>query len=327
MKRREFITIAGGAALAWPRPSRAQQPAMPTIGFLSSRAPKESEVHTAAFRRGLSEAGFVEGRNIAITYRWAEGQYQRLPAFANELAGLQVAVIMAGGGAPTALAAKAATGTIPTVFVIGDDPVKLGLVAAFNRPERNLTGVALLTGELGGKRLGLICELAPNASTVALLLNPRDPGSGVQRQDVEGAAKALGRRILVLNATTDADFEQNFATMAKEQVGGLIVENDPFFDSKRDQLVALAARQHIPAIYHIREFPAAGGLMSYGASLADAYRQAGNYAGRIIKGEKPADLPVVQPTNFELVINLKIAKALGLTVPASLLARADEAME
>jgi putative tryptophan/tyrosine transport system substrate-binding protein len=327
MRRREFIGLVGGTAVSWPVVSGAQQAATPTVGFLSSRSPKESEVHTAAFRRGLSELGFAEGQNLAVSYRWAEGRYDRLRALASELLDLNVSVILAAGGGPSALAAKAATSAIPIVFVIGDDPIKMGLVASFNRPTSNLTGVAFLTGELGAKRLGLICELTPNASTVALLLNPNNPGTEAHRQDVEGAAKALGRRVLVLHASSEADFEQNFAMMAKERVGGLIVQNDPFFDSRRDQFMALAARDSIPAIYHIREFPAAGGLMSYGASLADAYRQAGSYAGRILKGEKPAVLPVVQPTNFELIINLKTAKALGLTVSPSLLARADEVIE
>ena len=327
MKRREFISFLAGTAVNWPLAARAQQAAMPIVGFLSSRSPKEAEIHTAAFRRGLSETGFAEGQNVAITYRWAEGQYERLSGLASELVGLHVSVMVAGGGAPSVLAAKPATTTTPIVFVMGDDPVKLGLVASFNRPGGNLTGVAFLTGELGSKRLGLLCELVPNASVVGLLLNPNDPGAEVQRQDVEMAAKALGRRLLVLHASTATEFEPNFAMMTREHVGALIVENDPFFDSQRDQLMALAARNGVSAIYHIREFPAAGGLMSYGASLADAYRQVGNYTGRILKGEKPADLPVMQPTKFELAINLKTAKALGLTVPSSLLARADEVIE
>jgi putative ABC transport system substrate-binding protein len=250
-----------------------------------------------------------------------------LPALAKELVDLGVSVVMSGGGAPSALAAKAVTSTIPIVFVIGDDPVKIGLTASFNRPGGNLTGVAFLTGELGAKRLGLICEVVPGNSAIALLLNPDNPTAEIHREEVQAAAQALGRRLLALYARTYADFEANFAMLKQEQAGALIVQNDPFFDSRRDRIMSLAARNAVPAIYHIREFPAAGGLMSYGASLADSYRQAGSYIGRILKGEKPADLPVMQPTNFELVINLKTAKALGLTVSPSLLARVDEVIE
>jgi putative ABC transport system substrate-binding protein len=327
MERRTFITLLAGAAASRPLAARAQQPAMPVVGFLSSRSSQEAAVHTAAFRRGMSETGFVEGQNVAIVFRWAEGHYERLPALADELVKLGVSAVLAGGGAPSALAAKAATSTIPIVFVVGDDPVKVGLTASFNRPGGNLTGVAFLTGELGAKRLGLICELVPGASAVALLLNPNNPTEDLQRREVQAAAQALGRRLLVLHARTDTDFEANFAMLKQEQAGALIVENDPFFDSQRDRIMSLAARHAVPAIYHIREFPAAGGLMSYGASLADSYRQAGNYIGRILKGEKPDDLPVMQPTNFELVINLKTAKTLGLTVSSSLLARVDEVIE
>jgi putative tryptophan/tyrosine transport system substrate-binding protein len=327
VKRREFIGLVGGTAVGWPLASHAQQAAMPIVGFLSSRSPTESEVHAAAFRRGLSEAGFVEGQNVAIMYRWADGHYERLSALASELVGLHVSVMATGGGAVSALAAKATTGTIPIVFVMGDDPVKQGLVASFNRPGGNLTGVAFLTGELGAKRFGLLCEMVPNAGTVALLVNPNDPGAEAQRQEVQSAAKALGRQVLVSHVSAETEFEGNFEKIASEHVGGLIVENDPFFDSRRDQLIALAARNSIPAIYHIREFPAAGGLMSYGTNLADSYRQVGNYTGRILRGEKPADLPVMQPTQFELVINIRTAKALGLTVPPTLLARADEVIE
>jgi putative ABC transport system substrate-binding protein len=327
MRRREFITLVGGAAASWPTAARAQQLAMPIVGFLSSRSPEEAEVHTAAFRRGLSETGFVEGQNVAIVYRWAEGHYERLPVLAKELVDLHVSSIMAVGGTPAALAAKAATATLPIVFLIGDDPVKVGLTASFNRPGGNLTGVSFITGELGAKRLGLICELVPDASAVALLLNPTNPAAELQRQDVQAAAQALGRRLLVVYARTETDFEASFATLKQEGAGALVVGNDPFFELRRGLIMSLAGRNALPAIYHIREFPAAGGLMSYGASLADTYRQAGNYAGRILKGEKAADLPVVQPSKFELVINLRTAKVLGITVPPSLLARADDVIE
>jgi putative ABC transport system substrate-binding protein len=327
LKRREFIALATTLAASGPFRARAQSTTAPVIGFLSSRSPEEAAIHTAAFRKGLGEAGFVEGQNVAIVFRWAEGHYERLAAFAKELADLRVSTVMAGGGTPSALAAKSATATVPIVFVIGDDPVKAGLTASFNRPGGNLTGVAFLTGELGAKRLGLICELVPDARAVALLLNPKNPAAELQRQDVEAAAQALGRPLLMLDASTDADFEANFAMLKQQQVGALVVQNDPFFDSRRDRIVSLAARYAMPAIYHIREFSAGGGLMSYGASLADSYRQAGNYAGRILRGERPADMPVVQPTQFELVINLKTAQALGLTVPPSLLARVDEVIE
>ena len=327
MKRREFIGLVGSAAAAWPLASRAQQPAISVVGFLSSRSAEEAAVHTAAFRRGLGETGFVEGQNVAIVFRWAEGHYERLPALAKELVDLRVSVVMSGGGSSSALAAKAVTSTVPIVFVIGDDPVQVGLTANFNRPGGNLTGVAFLTGELGAKRLGLICEVVPGNSAIALLLNPDNPTAEIHRKDVQAAAQALGRRLLTLHARTDTDIEPSFAMLKQEQAGALIVQNEPFFDSRRDRIMSLAARNAVPAIYHIREFPEAGGLMSYGASLADSYRQAGSYVGRILKGEKPADLPVMQPTNFELVINMKTAKALGLTVSPSLLARADEVIE
>jgi len=326
MLRREFVGLLGGTTLL-PLAARAQQAMLPVVGFLSSRSPDEAAIHTDAFRRGLTEAGFVDGRNVNIVFRWAEGHYESLPALAKELVDLRVSVILAGGGTPSARAAKEATATTPIVFVIGDDPVKVGLTASFNRPGANLTGVSFLTGELGAKRLGLICELVPKATAVSVLLNPNDPAAEPHRQDVYTAAQALGRRLLVLYARTEADFEAHFATMKQEQVGALVVENDPFFDSQRDRIMSLAARYAVPAIYHIREFPAAGGLMSYGASLADTYRQVGNYAGRILKGEKPADLPVIQPTKFELVVNLTTAKTLGLDVPPSLLARIDEVIE
>jgi putative tryptophan/tyrosine transport system substrate-binding protein len=326
MRRREFVGLLGSTTLL-PLMARAQQASAPVVGFLSSRSPDEAAVHTAAFRRGLSEAGFIEGRNVSIVFRWAEGHYERLPALAKELVDLRVAAILAGGGELSARAAKDATAAIPVVFVIGDDPVKVGLTSSFNRPGGNLTGVSFLTGELGGKRLGLICELVPDANPVALLLNPKDMGAELQKQDVEAAAQTLGRRLLVLYARTEADIETIFETLKRERTGALVVENDPFFDSKREEIMSLAARYAVPAIYHIREFPAAGGLMSYGASLADVYRQVGNYTGRVLKGERAGDLPVMQPTKFELVINLRTAKALGLNVSPSMLARVDEVIE
>ena len=325
MKRREFLTLVGGAS-TWPLVARAQQSAMPVIGFLSSRSPDEAAAHTAAFRRGLSEAGIVEGKNVSIIFRWAEGRYERLPALARELVDLHVSALFAGGDV-SAQAVKAATTSIPAVFVIGNDPVMMGLADSFNRPGGNLTGVSFLTGELGGKRLSLICELVPGTSAVALLLNPKNVGTEPKKQNVQAGAEAVGRRLLVVYAGAEADLETTFESLKQEQVGALVVENDPFFDTQREKIMSLAARYAMPAIYHIREFPDHGGLMSYGASLTDAYRQVGNYMGRILLGEKPGDLPIIQPTKFELVINFKTANALRLTVSPSLLARADEVIE
>ena len=327
MDRRTFISTAACSVVAAPLIAKAQQPALPVVGYLSSRSPEESAAHAAAFRRGLSDTGYIERENIAIEYRWAKGDYERLPALASELAKLGVNVLVAVGGARSALAAKAATATIPIVFLIGDDPAKLGLVASFNRPVGNLTGVTFVTTELGAKRLGLLYELVPNAGVSAFLLNPNFQEAASQAEDMQAAAHSLGRRLLVLRASTEREIASSFATLGRERVGALVVENDPFFDSQRNELVALTARNAVPAIYHIREFPAAGGLMSYGASLADAYRQVGTYAGRILKGTNPADLPVEQPTKFELVINLKTAKVLGLTIPTGMLLRADEVIQ
>jgi putative tryptophan/tyrosine transport system substrate-binding protein len=307
--------------------AKAQQLALPVIGYLSSRSPEESAAHAAAFRRGLGDTAYTERENVAIEYRWAKGDYERLPALASELAKLGANVVVAVGGAPSALAAKAATATIPVVFLIGDDPVKIGLVSSFNRPGGNLTGVTFVTTDLGAKRLGLLYELVPNAGVSAFLLNPNFQEAAPQAETMQAAAHSLARRLLVLRASTEREIASSFATLTRERVGALVVQNDPFFDSQRNQLVALAARNAIPAIYHIREFPAAGGLMSYGASLAGAYRQVGTYAGRILKGTNPADLPVEQPIKFETVINLKTSKALGITVPQSLLLRADEVIQ
>jgi putative ABC transport system substrate-binding protein len=326
MRRREFVGLLGGAFAA-PLAARAQQPAGPVIAFLSSRSPEEAAGHTAAFLQGLKAFGYVDGQTARIEYRWARGQYDRLPALASELAGLRPAVIVAGGGVPSARAAKAANPTIPVIF-LGGDPVTAGLVASMNRPGGNATGVCLMSGVLGGKRLELLAQMIPNAGVVALLTNPQDVGDAEsQTQDVQAAARTLGRRLIVVGASTEPELERSFAALVEGGATAVVVQNDPFFDTRRDQLIALAGRHRIAAIYHIREFPAAGGLMSYGPSLADAYQQVGIQAGRVLKGANVADLPVVQPTHFELVLNLKTAKALGLAVPPTLLAQADEVIE
>ena len=327
MDRRTVISGFACVIAATPFLAKGQLPSLPRIGFLSSRSPEESATHAAAFRRGLSDSGFVDRANVAIEYRWARGDYGRLPALASALAKSDVNVLVAVGGTPSALAAKSSTGTIPIVFLIGDDPVKLGLVASLNRPARNLTGVTFVTTELGAKRLEALYELVPSASVSAFLLNPHFEDAAPQAQAMQAAARSLGRRLIVLEASTETQIAASFATLGRERVRALVVQNDAFFDSQRNQLVALASRNSIPAIYHIREFPAAGGLMSYGASLADAYRQVGIYAGRILKGATPGELPVEQPTRFEMVINIKTAKALGITVPQSMLLRADEVIQ
>jgi ABC-type uncharacterized transport system substrate-binding protein len=327
MKRRQFISLLGGAAAAWPLAARAQQPAIAIIGFLSSRSSGDSEHLVTAFREGLKEAGYVEGENAVIAFRWAEGRYDRLPAQAAELARQRVAVIVAAGGNVVAFAAKAATSTIPIVFIVGSDPVEDGLVASLSRSGGHITGVTLFTSELGAKRLGLLRELVPAAAAIAVLLNPTSPAARKQSRDIEAAARAIGERILLLNAGNDRELESAFANLKQRQAGGLVVMPDPFFTTRREQLVGFASRHTVPAVYESREYAEAGGLMSYGTRYADTYRQAGVYTGRILKGVKPADLPVLQPTTFELVINLKTAKALGLEVPPTLLARADEVIE
>jgi putative tryptophan/tyrosine transport system substrate-binding protein len=326
IRRREFITLLGGAA-AWPTGGRAQQPPMPVIGLMSSRSPAESAHHVSAFRDGLGEAGYREGENVAIEYRWAEGQYERLPVLASDLVARRVTVIAAIGGNVSALAAKKATGTIPVVFIVGDDPVKLGLVSSLNRPDGNATGASLLTTELGTKRLELLLELVPNASVIGLLINPNYQGSAAEASAVQAAARATGRQLLVLHATSEREIEEVFAALPQQGVEGLLIDADAFFVSRRDQLVALVARHSIPAIYDLREFAAAGGLMSYGTSLTDGYRLVGIYTGRILKGARPAELPVQQAVKVEFAINLKTANALGLTFPITLLGRADEVIE
>ena len=327
MKRRDLMALVGGTAAAWPLPLRAQQPAMPVIGYLSSASPKMNAQTVAAFRLGLNETGYVEGRNVAIEFRWAENQYDRLPALAADLVRLQVAVIFVAGGTVTALAAKAASATIPIVFQIGADPVRAGLVASLNRPGGNVTGVSLITDKLIIKRLELLRELVPAAAGFALLLNPNSPNAEIRSSDVQEVGRAIGLQIQVLYAGTERDIDATFATLVQRRIGALLVQNDPLFIDRREQVVALAAQYGVPAIYERREFAAAGGLISYAPDITDAYRQAGIYAGRILKGAKPADLPVQQPTRIELVVNLKTAKALGLAIPPAILLRADEVIE
>ena len=327
MRRRELIAGHGSAAAVWPLIAPAQQLAMPVIGYLSARSPDDTAHLVAAFRRGLGADGFVEGQNVTIEYRWALGQYDRLPAMAAELVRRPVAILATTGGEPAALAAKAATSTIPIVFPIGGDPVKLGLAASYNRPGGNATGMNILTATLEPKRLGLLREMVPRAVTIGVLLNPNFGPAASQLRDLQEAARAIGLQIHVLNAGTDRELDTVFETIAQQRIAALTVTADPFFDTRRDKLVALAARHAVPTIYHFREFAAAGGLMSYGIDSLATYRQVGVYVGQILKGDKPSDLPVVQPTKFEFVINLKTAKALGIEVPPGLSARADEVIE
>jgi ABC-type uncharacterized transport system substrate-binding protein len=326
LKRREFITLLGGAA-AWPFAAGARQAAMPVIGYLSSRSPDDTTHLLAGFRQGLADGGFIEHQNVTIEYRWALGQYDHLPVLATELTRLPVVVVVSTGGEPAALAAKAATSTIPIVFGTGTDPVKAGLVASYNRPGGNATGINFQTADMEAKRLGLLHELMPQAKNIVFLYNPKFAAAEGQLHDVREAARTLGLQINALHASTDDEINAAFRTMVQQQTAALILAADPFFDTRRSQLVVLAAYNNLPAIYQFREYAVAGGLMSYGIDAVDAYRQIGIYAARILKGARPADLPVMQPTKYELVINLKTAKTLGLDVPDKLLARADEVIE
>jgi putative tryptophan/tyrosine transport system substrate-binding protein len=325
MRRREFIALLGGLVAAWPPATQAQKAAIPVIGFLSSASAPQFGHLVAAFRSGLNEAGFVEGQNVLIEYRWADGDYNRLPTLAAELVNQPVTALAATGG--SAVAAKAVSSTVPIVFTVGDDPVKHGLVASLSRPGGNATGVVILVADLSSKRLELLHELVPTVTSVAVLANPNNPSMEAQSKGLEQAARITGLRLHFLNASDDQELDAAFTNIRQLGVDALLVGADPFLHSRRKHLVELAARSTIPAIYEWREFVEAGGLMSYGPSITDLYRQAGIYMGRILKGAKPADLPVLQPTKFEFVINLKTAKALGLQVPTTLLAQADQVIE
>ena len=327
MRRREFITLLGGAAGAWPRAALAQQkPSMPVVGFLNSGSPQAQALVVVAYRQALEETGFVEGKNVVIEFRWADGQYDRLPELVADLIRRNVAVIMAGGP-PAAQAAKSATSTIPIVFTSGDDPVQVGLVASINRPGGNITGVHIFFSELESKKLGLLRELVPQAGVIAALVNPSFASAGRQTTELQAAARKLGQQIKIINASNEHELDTAFASMAQLRVDAMIVAADPFFSARRNQIVSLAARYAIPAVFEQRAFAGAGGLMSYGTNIEYSYRQAGIYTGRILKGEKPADLPVLQSTKFEFVINLKTAKALGIEVRPDLLSIADEVIE
>jgi putative tryptophan/tyrosine transport system substrate-binding protein len=327
MRRREFIRLLAGAAATWPLAARTQQQAMPVIGYLSSFPADINPKLTQAFRQGLNDAGFFEGRNVTIEYRWDdEGRYDRLPMMAADLVGRRVAVLFASP-IPAALAAKATTSTIPIVFAIGSDPVETGLVLSLNRPGGNVTGATFLSVELGAKRLELLRDLVPRIASIGLLVNPNNPNAAVQTKEMQAATATLGLQVNIVSASSQSDFDNAFTTLVRQRTDALVLSADPFFFSHRDQLIAFAMRCSLPAIYYAREFALAGGLVSYASSFGDSFRQAATYVGRILKGEKPADLPVLQPTKFELVINLKTAKALGLEVPPTLLARADEVIE
>ena len=325
MRRRDFLRAAAGG-IAWPVVAHAQQQAAPVIGFLSSRSPGESASLVAAFRQGLRETGFVEGQNLGIAFRWAEGHYDKLPALASELANLPVAVIYAAGGPPSAFAAKGATSTIPVVFSAASDPVEIGLVPSLSQPGGNVTGMGIFNASLGTKRLELMKELMPNAGVIGYLLNPADRMSEIESKSVVSAGRSLGIDVRILNAKSESELDSTFEGL-KRHIGGLVVSGEPFFDSQRERIVGLAAKYAVPTIYAWREYVRAGGLISYGTDLPESYRQAAVYAGRILKGEKPANLPVVQPTKFYMAVNSKVAKSLGIEVPPRLLGLADEVVE
>jgi putative tryptophan/tyrosine transport system substrate-binding protein len=326
MRRREFIALLGGAAVAGPRAAGAQQPT-PVIGFLSARAPAPNGDLVTAFRRGLNETGYVDGRNVAIEFRWADGEYDRLPALAADLTGRQVTVIAAISGTPAALAAKAATTVIPIVFANGGDPITSGLVTTLNRPTGNITGATFFTTSLAAKRVGLMHEFRPTATAIGFLMKANNPAGQSEMKDAAAATRSLGLQLNVLTIADESEIDGAFSTLVQRAAGALLVGSDPFFGDRPDRVVELAARHAIPTMYFLREFVEAGGLISYGTSQTDTYRQAGIYVGKILQGAKPADLPIIQPTKFELIINLKTVKALGLTVPPALLARADEVIE
>jgi putative ABC transport system substrate-binding protein len=327
MRRREFIGLLGGALAMWPIGVRAQQQVVPLIGFLNTQSAGSFSHLVAGFQQGLREAGFLEGQNIQIEYRWAEGRYERLPALANDLVHRGIAVLVATGGEPAALAAKGSTQAIPIVFIIGGDPIRMGLVTSMNRPGGNVTGLTLLSTEIEGKRLGLLQELLPKASLIAVLINPDFPSAENRQRDVLEAASRVGLKTIVVSARSESQFEPAFTTAVEQRANALMVFGDPFFNSRRDQLVALAADYKIPAIYETRDYALAGGLMSYGVNIVELYREAAHYTAQILRGAKPNDLPIMQPTKFQTVINLKTAQALGLTIPPTLLATADEVIE